>query len=260
MALILPPPSTEQLARSPLSLVVCQLRHERTIAASEPKRAVSVHDAVKESYPVLEEQVGQELTIATSQSGVQTLPGEVNRGWRLRSSDQTWTAVIMPDFFSLETTRYTEWADFRARLENLARAVASAIEPSLEQRIGLRFIDRIKHPDVKKPEDWLHWIDHTFLGPIAHEKLGQAVTTSQQILQLETGDGRSIILRHGAVRDVEPSGEMIYLIDQDCFVQRGQPFDVDQILDAVEQLHTLALQVFQQAITPELYRYLKGDG
>ena len=83
MALVLPPPKTEKLDRSPLSLVVCQVRHERTLAASEPKRAVSVHDAVKDSYPVLEEQAGQELTIAAGQLGMQAVPGAVNRGWKL---------------------------------------------------------------------------------------------------------------------------------------------------------------------------------
>jgi uncharacterized protein (TIGR04255 family) len=258
LTLILPAPSTERLERSPLSLVVCQVRHERTLTASEPKRAVGIHDVVKENYPVLEEQAAQELTIAAGQLGLQTVPGAVNRGWKLRSNDQTWTTVIMPDFFSLETTRYVDWDDFRARLETFAHAVAEAVEPSLEQRVGLRFINWITHPDVKKPEDWIQRIDRSFLGIIAHERLGQAVATSQQVLQIDTGNGESITLRHGAVRDAESSGQMTYLIDQDCYVQRGKPFEVDQMLNAVEDLHTLILQIFQQAVTPELYQYLKG--
>ena len=259
MALILPAPLTDKLDRSPLSLVVCQVRHERTMTASEPKRAVSIHDVVKESYPVLEEQAAQELTIAAGQLGIQTVPGTVNRGWKLRSNDQAWTAVVMPDFFSLETTRYINWDDFRIRLDKFARAVAEAVEPSLEQRVGLRFIDRITHPNVTKPEEWTQWINPSFLGIIADQQLGRAVIASQQVLQIDTGSGQSITLRHGAVRDAESSGQMTYLIDQDCYAQRGRPFDVDQLLSALEGLHTLALQIFQQAITPALYQYLKGD-
>jgi uncharacterized protein (TIGR04255 family) len=259
VALALPEPSTEKLALSPLSLVVCQVRHEENIAASEPKRAFRVHEAVKEEYPVLEQQSGQELTITAGPLGVQTMPGASQRGWKMRSDDQKWNAVVMPEFFSLETTDYDDWPDFRGRLEVLTKAVASAVEPSLEQRIGIRFIDRITHPDVKAPKDWARWIDPAFLGPIAHAKIGEGITTSQQIIQLETGDGRSLILRHGAFSDPEGGGQLTYLIDQDCFVQRGRPFDVDQLLDAAESLHTLALQVFQQAITPDLYTYLKGD-
>jgi uncharacterized protein (TIGR04255 family) len=133
-----------------------------------------------------------------------------------------------------------------------------AVDPSLEQRIGLRFIDRITHPDVASPQDWIGWIDPAFLGPIAHARVGEGVTTSQQIIQLETGDGRSLILRHGAVRDQEAGNRWMYLIDQDCFVERGRPFDPDQVLEVTESLHTLALQMFQEAITPALYKHLSG--
>jgi uncharacterized protein (TIGR04255 family) len=177
----------------------------------------------------------------------------------MRSEDERWNVVVMPDFFSLETTRYEDWPDFCSRLEALMRAVAGAIEPALEQRVGLRFIDRITHPDVASAKDWGRWIDSSFLGPIAHEKIGAGVTASQQIVQLDAGDGRSLILRHGAARDSEAGGQWTYLIDQDCYVQRGRAFDVDEVLQATETLHTLALQMFQQAITPSLYSYLKGD-
>lgn len=256
---VLPSPSTEKLARSPLSLVVCQVRHEQNIAASDPKRAVSIHDAVNHRYPLLEEQAGQELTITAGPAGVQSVPGASKRGWKLRTADQVWNAVVMPDFFSIQTTKYDDWPDFRERLEEFARAVTHAVEPSLEQRVGLRFIDRITHPDVTTAMDWKKWIDQSFLGPLAHEILGQAVIDSQQILQFDIGDGRSIVMRHGAIRDQQASGQLTYLIDQDCYVQRGKPFDVDDMLNVAEELHSLALQVFQQAITPDLYKYLKGD-
>jgi uncharacterized protein (TIGR04255 family) len=258
VALDLPAPSTDKLGRSPLSLVVCQVRHEQNLGASDPKRAVAVHDRVKDAYPVLEEQTGQELTIAAGAGGIQALPGQQTRGWKMRSEDQAWNAVVMPTFFSLETTRYDDWPDFKLRLESFARAVYEAIDPSLEQRVGIRFIDQITHPDVNTPQDWRPWIDAAFLGPIAHDKIGSSVTTTQQLLQLDAGDGRSIILRHGCVRD-EEKGTWMYLLDHDCFVQRGRTFDVDDIVSAVADLQTLALQVFQAAITPEMYAYLRGS-
>lgn len=259
MALDLPEPSTDKLERSPLSLVVCQVRHEHTLAASDPRRAVAVHELVETAYPLLEEQSSQELTISAGTLGLQSLPGQASRGWRMRSEDQAWTAVVMPDFFSLETTRYDDWPDFRRRLEAMADAVAKAVEPSLEQRIGLRFIDQIAHPDVTKPQDWQRWIDRSFLGPIAHHALGQAVGSTQQILQIDAGGGRNLIVRHGCFRDQESGGRWVYMLDHDCYIQRGRPFDVGQVMAALEDLHRLALQVFQSAITEDLYNYLKGD-
>lgn len=259
MALDLPEPSTEKLERSPLSLVVCQVRHEHTLAASDPKRAVAIHEVIKADYPSLDEQSSQEMNISAGALGVQTLPGQVSRGWRMRSQDQALTAVVMPEFFSLETTRYGDWKEFRGRLETLTTAVAQSIGPSLEQRIGLRFIDRITHPDVTGAKDWERWIHPSFLGPIAHEVLGRSVDTTQQIVQLDAEDGRSVILRHGCSRDPGPAGEWVYMLDNDCFIQRGQSFDVDRIMSEVDQLHRLALQIFQAAITQDLYEYLKGD-
>lgn len=258
MPLDLPQPATEKLSRSPLSLVVCQVRHEQNEAASDPKRAVAIRDAVKDWYGVLEQQTGQELTIAAGPAGVQALPGASSRGWRIRADDESWNAVVMPEFFSLETTKYDDWDDFRARLAAFATAVHSAIDVSLEQRVGLRMIDRITHPDVAEPQDWRELIVPSMLGPIAHDQLGSGIVTTQEIVQLDAGDGRSVILRHGCFRDQEAGGRWTYLLDHDCFVQRGAPFDIDDFVAVLEELHTLALQVFQASITPALLDYLRG--
>jgi uncharacterized protein (TIGR04255 family) len=56
-----------------------------------------------------------------------------------------------------------------------------------------------------------------------------------------------------------PDGNGAYLLDHDCYLQHGRRFDVDTILEAFEQLHILALGVFQSAITDRFYDELKGD-
>jgi uncharacterized protein (TIGR04255 family) len=163
----------------------------------------------------------------------------------------------MPDFFSLETTTYEDWPDFKHRFEELASAIETSIDPSVEQRVGLRFIDQISHPEVRRPQDWRRWINRSFLGPIDHEAIGDAIVNTQQLLQLDAGDGRGVILRHGCFRESEPAGRWIYLFDLDCFFQGGRPLDTAELATTTEHLHTLALQVFQAAITDDLYDYLR---
>jgi uncharacterized protein (TIGR04255 family) len=51
--------------------------------------------------------------------------------------------------------------------------------------------------------------------------------------------------------------EHVYMLDHDCYVQRSRSFDGVDALDQIESLHTLALQLFQAAITPKLYKYLR---
>lgn len=258
MALKLPDPTRDHLDRSPLSLVVCQVRHENNFAVGDPKRALAVHDAISSDFPVLEEQSSQDLTIAAGPTGVQAVPGSPSRGWRMKSKEEDWTAVLMPDAFALETTNYETWDHFRGRFVQLVDAVAASVEPSIEQRIGVRMIDRISHPDVSAPADWAGLIDEAFLGPLGHNVLGEGVIGTQQVVQIDGGDGRSVLLRHGCFRDQETDGRWAYMLDHDCFIQRGVAFDVDSTLAEVEALHTLALQVFQQVITGDLFGYLRG--
>jgi uncharacterized protein (TIGR04255 family) len=258
MELDLPEPSTQKLPRSPLKLVVCQVRHDHNVAATDPKRALKIHEALREEYPLLDQQSNQELAIAAGFGGLQALPLQPTaQGWRLHTPDGTWTVVLMPDFFALETTAYDDWPDFRGRLERLIRAVVVSTDPSVEQRLGLRMIDRITHPTVKEARDWVGLIDGSIAGPIAHPQLGPGVSGSQQIFQIDAGDGRAAIVRHGAFRDAAASNEQVYMLDYDCYIQRARSFDGDDALTQIESLHTFALQLFQAAIMPKLYRYLR---
>lgn len=252
MTLVLPDPKTERLSRSPLSLVVCQVRHEQQLAATDTKAALAVHEVIRDAYPVIEEQMSQDLTIAAGPMGVQAAPASQARGWRMRSSDGLWTAVLMPTFYALETTKYATWTDFRERLVRLTGAISETVSPALEQRIGVRMIDRIARDDVDGPQGWEPWINQHLLGPILHPNLGAGITASQQVLNLKADAGRTIVLHHGCSRDVE-AGAWVYILDHDCFSQRGVAFDADQAIAESDALHDLACRVFQEAITPALY-------
>lgn len=256
MALDLSPPRTDKLARSPLRLVVCQVRHETKDEVSQPTVGAEIRERLKASFPVLEQQIMKELSIAIDQ-GVGVGPSAEHRGWKLRALDQTSHVSVMPDAYALEMTRYDDWDDFRARFEMLTAAIEETVHPSLEQRVGIRFVDQIKHPSVRTAHDWTRLIEPAFLGPLSHKVLGSAVTSAQQVVHFDVGDGISITLRHGTVHDPDQS-RPAYLLDQDCFVHKGRPFNTKDVLQLIDELHTVALQVFQAAMTEDLYQYLKG--
>ena len=197
----LPAPRTERLTGSPLELVVCQVRHERNLAVADAKRALRVHDGLEEQYPTIDESSGMALNIVGGPTGLSTATDQ-QRGWSFRSSDGNWTVVLMPDFFALETKAYEDWEDFSARLAAVVRLVDEVLEPSLEQRVGLRFIDRITDPKMSAPGDWGGWIDDRLLGPILHQAFGPAIKSVQRFLQLDGGDDMEVILRHGCLLKV----------------------------------------------------------
>jgi uncharacterized protein (TIGR04255 family) len=256
----LPEPSTERLARSPLQLVTCQVRHENRPTAVNPDRALSIHALVSDQYPVVEELPSQELSITAGPGGFQATQGaSSNLGWRFRTSDSSWVVTILPDWFSLETSSYEDWPDFQARLQTLTDAVARHVRPKVERRLGLRYVNRIAEPPVKHPRDWEGLINSFLLGPALDPALSPALRTAQQLLHLDAEDDMQVIVRHGFAREDDGGHHWAYLLDQDCFKQRGKPFEAKEVLEDIDRLHLLALQVFQVAGTPQLLAYLRGE-
>ena len=260
MSVRLPEPDRTPLARSPLQLVVCQVRFEETLAVSDPKLILAIHERLggrAGRYPKLEAVKGSRLDVQINVAGASLLPSEAPfSGWRL-SSEDGWTVSVMPDHYALETTRYTTWdGDFRPRFAELTDAVRSEIGPATEQRLGLRYIDRVSFPPVETAAGWRGYIADEFLGPVLHEVLGAAVKTTQQQVVLDFGAGVQCLLRHGFLADQNQEGRLTYLLDFDVFRGVLQQFDADGIKAAADQFNELSLQLFQQATTPELRRIL----
>jgi uncharacterized protein (TIGR04255 family) len=253
----LPTPNTSRLAHSPLTLVACQVRHERILAVSDARIGLRIHEALSPRYPTIHEVTRVETAVQISPTGASATREPAVNGWQLKSGDQRWTVTIDPESFTLETSAYDDWDDFQQRFSTLTAAVLEVYQPTLEQRIGLRYVDEIRDSSVTSPSGWRGKIADSILGPIADARLGGAVRSSQQLLELDAGDSCGIVLRHGAV--TSPTGaEHVYLLDHDCFRQAGRPLSTGEIAATVERLHELALQVFQAAVTPEFYAQLSN--
>jgi uncharacterized protein (TIGR04255 family) len=225
---------------------------------SDAKYALSVHEVLKGDFPVLDDSATQSLTITPGPAGVQPVVGAQERGWQFRSADGAWTVALMPEFFSLQTSKYTVWEEFRDRLEQLVESVSQHLTPAMERRLGLRYIDRLSEETAMKPIDWRGRVEDHVLGPISHPGLGDAVSATQQLVHLDVGDDLQVLLRHGCGIDADEDDRAIYLLDHDCYREVVQPFDPKTILLGADKLHMVALQVFQAAITTTYYAQLKG--
>jgi len=256
--LALPDPSTQTLARAPLQLVVCQVRHDRNMAVSDGARVLAIRDDLN-TYPRMEQMAQQEIGLAIGPAGPsQVSSGSTQQGWRLLSEDGTWTVALLPDFFALECTGYTSWTEFRMRLQGLAHSVLTHLRPSVELRLGLRYVDRITVPTVDEPQGWNGYINERLLSIALDERLGSALSSLQQIAQFQGPDGVQVLLRHGTQPDPTTSA-WPYFLDTDCFRSDGRRLEVDSLMSGADALHRLALQVFQAAITPQLHELLAAQ-
>lgn len=250
----LPEPSTATLARAPLEQVIWQVRHE--LRALEVPTVIKVRDALQESYPTIEQASVTEITVVGP--GGQSSGNEARIGWRLRSDDQLWTLVLMPDFFAVECTGYTTWTNFRARAENFAEAVVEFVQPALVQRIGLRYVDRLVRRGTGRPGQWRGLVDPAILSFADDDVVFDEVQVVQTLNQIQTNEGLAATLRTSCAPDSVASGYSM-LIDTDCYDGRSRAFDLGSIRDTTNALHVINLKLFQRCLRAEYLNELASD-
>jgi len=262
MALHLASPDERQLTKSPLTLVVCQVRFEPLPEVSEARKALALHEALggrQGKYGKMEQL--QSSGFAASMGP--NVPAAISKladqqGWRFRSDDGQWLVTVFPDQASLETTTaYTDWRnDYRTRIDELFRAIEKTFVPATRQRLGLRYIDQISDPAVETPQEWEPYIAREILGPILHPGIGEGIVASNQQMDIDAGGGMHCALRHGFLRDPGRGGALTYILDSDVFREDVAPYSADALIDEVEEFHTLVLQIFQACVTPSLLGHL----
>jgi uncharacterized protein (TIGR04255 family) len=182
----------------------------------------------------------------------------LSNGWRLRSDDSRWTVTVMPDHVIVETTKYPGWSEgFRSVLHALVDAVAEHVQPSIEQRLGLRYINSVHIDDGASPIDWKPYIAPSLLGVLGDEAIGPHIKATQQQFVIEVDDKVLCGVRHGIVWDEAANEQPTYVLDFDVYRDRGQPFDADSVKLASDNFNDFALRMFHASITPVLLERLK---
>lgn len=254
----LPEPSIGDLEDAPLQLVVCQIRHERNMAIVDVKKALAIQAQLGD-YDLLDEGQQSQIDLVSTEGGGVAPSSSVteHRGWRLRSSDRTWTAALLPDYFALECSGYTTWPAFFSRLESLVNATTQHLGPAGLFRLGLRYIERIDLNEISEPQQWRGYINDHLLGPLLDQTMSASITAVQQIVQFAGTKGYQVALRHGVELDDTDDTRCPYVLDTDCWWRGSRSFDVAEVLADASSLHRLALQIFELAVTPKLLVRLK---
>jgi len=259
---LLPPPDHTPLKTSPLVQVIAQLRFEEHSIVSDSQIARDFHQALGGAageYPTVQNLVGgQTVTVSISPTGQPVANTKPSEGWRFSSKDSTgWAVALFPDSIGLETTAYTTWDHFASRMSDVLDIVARVVNPAFEQRLAVRFIDRIRGLGIDSPPGWAPFISEHLLGPILHPGLGPSVRGAQQLLQLDLGDEDICGLRHLMLPAENDPALLDYLLDFDIFREGGRPLDIENAKAALDRFNDYGEQLFQAAITPALMERLR---
>jgi uncharacterized protein (TIGR04255 family) len=233
-----------------LKLVICQLRFPVIHRFEQPGFLGAFQDALKKDYPrgSLEQQIGVALTPA----GATSVPP--SQFWRFTDSSGAWSVAVARDFVSLETTAYERFEGFRDRLQSLLDALP-ALGVDFQERLGLRFVNEIKHPKALTPASWRGFLNEDLLGMVGGDVLGDGVIHAVQEIRLREEDG-ILVIRHGYVGTEPTDNRPYYLLDLDYYDEVGKPLDREHILQRTETYHSKMHDVFEMSITDAMREHL----
>lgn len=211
-------------------------------------------EAIRNDYPILrpERQVG----VIVGAAGVQ--PQEPATVWRFETKDpDAWQVTLTSTFVSLSAKRYTSRGDLLNRLTMVVQALDAWLSPSICDRIGVRYVDRITGDALSR------------LGKLVRPQVVGAVgdtdalgdvevvhTLSDSLFRLHDSTelrGRWGRLPAGATYDpgIRPSRAPSWTLDLDHYTSKPEDFDLATISDKAAQLCERIYTFFRWAVTKE---------
>ena len=236
---------------NPIKLVVCQVRFPVLAAFERADFVEPVERGLSESYP--RKTQDQQLGVTFGPHGaVQQPPSAI---WRFRELDGPWTITLARDFLSLETGEYERFEDLQERLAE-ALDTLTGIGVTVRERLGLRYVNQLSHPDAQRVTDWPRFIRADLLGVAGGPELGDDVTQAIQQIRLKEPDC-GVAISHGYLSDEVAGGDGThYLIDIDFFEDRAAKLEIDDVLSSVDRHHQRLKDLFEMSITDEMRQHL----
>ena len=209
------------LARAPLEKVLTQIQfsHIPDLVSDEGERRLA---AALDRYPVRRRGVSLNLTIGPG-------PGEIKpeqTTTRLFADvAQTWQVTVTETSVSLETTSYNSRDDFCGRAKELFDAVAVVALPPIVDRVGLRYIDRLRSADLARLAEF---VAPSLLGLHGHAdpSLDVEYSITEALVRVASDERLKVrcgLLPPGGVFDpaLSPCPEASWVLDADIFTTEG---------------------------------------
>jgi uncharacterized protein (TIGR04255 family) len=256
----LPAADTALLGNAPLEVAIIEVRFTSTSSGFSATEATAIRDELDRAtgmdFSSIQPAQQRTVQVDLGAEGAAMTEGQFD-GWQISSTAGTSMVTLMPESVVLQTTDYVRWrTSIREPLEVLLAAVVRVTQPTLIQRIGLRYVDRFQDRSCNSVADWVGKIDGALLGPVQNTVFGHRLRAAQQQLEIEIDAHHGAILRHGPIHD--PSGSSVdYLLDLDVFRHVAGAFDTSDVVDAAERLNRSALSLFQASIEHEYLESLK---
>jgi uncharacterized protein (TIGR04255 family) len=260
------PPAEVPLSRAPLVKVLAQLKFPVNARIDTTEGVARFQEALRDSYPIMRQEQ-QQLAISLPPGGIPGLQVAATSSslWRLSALEDGWTVVLARDFVAIETSTYTSRDDFMNRFAQVLRAMETAdLAPSVTDRMGVRYIDRIEGDDMLGELPVLVRREVLGVGQVELPERAEIVNSASQThLRLDGMDIRASwgLLPPGAVLlpGLEAVDTKSWVLDVDVFAEQTKPFLLDDALQDAKTAADHAYRLFRWVVTPEFLRRHGGD-
>jgi uncharacterized protein (TIGR04255 family) len=247
-----------QFKRAPLKLVIGQVRFTIMPRFEQKAFIAGFKDAMHAVYPRVSRD--QAVTYQLSPAGINPGTGEIL--WRFSSRDNKWAVVVGEAAITLESRGYSSMRDFLERFTAILEAAKETLEVNDRLRLGLRYINEIRHPDAESLTDWRKLLNPEFVGFDASSLLGGQVDHSLQEVQVERPDG-TLAIRHGLLNGAvvapqeQPASGPFYLIDLDYYDTTECDLDIPATIKQMQDYNDIMYRFFCWTLGEKLYSYLE---
>lgn len=238
---------------APIVYALCQVRFSTLLAIENaiPK----FQPSIQKRFPRYDDTPIQSMEIDLLAN--QFTPRKRAR-WAFSNKELTSGFVIQDSAFVYHTTSYSTFEEFCSDLEEGLHGFQQAAEPTLVERVGVRFIDFIT-PDGKHPLD--DYLAETLRGPVFRDVPVREVIQRQEQIIAKTDVGqfnfRSSRGRHAfplpadvgpinlKVSRNAPENTPSVVLDFDHFIEEPFDFSVAQVMDNARALQDSLGKMFK---------------
>lgn len=248
-----------RLRESPLVYVLAQVVISPVMLMSEyiPKIQEELR---KNGFPRFQENQIQEIALIQQQQ-VQT---RTSTRWIFLSADGQEAIVVSNGFIVLETSNYATFENFLGKLRLATEIIDSAVDISLAERLGLRYVDLIQ---PKSDETFSDYLNPGLVG-LPEERKGTERISHSVESRDKTNIGGQLIVRllqssrggflppdleapHLTFNNKPPADAVTSILDIDHFINLQEEFAPAKLLEVMWQLHGFTKQTFETAVTKQ---------
>lgn len=204
----------------------------------------------KSELPIFERQTMNVLNLNINPSGHEQ-SHQTQQGWVLASADRRMAITLFPSVVAVNRSTYSHYrTSIGEPLTKTLRLFVEATEVSVVQRIGLRYVNRLRDARATTPGYWSEHVRPEFAGPLVGD-IAPLVAALHQQLQLRLDETTAARIQSGVFREQSPEEHFSFLVDLDVFREQAIDFDEGLCANLTRQLNRTALALFAHVLSDE---------